>query len=62
MRPAPSDEEVAALRADVRQRVRGAWSQEAVRRGVAHAKAGEHEQALACYEQVGRVQHLVLGS
>jgi hypothetical protein len=54
MRQAPSEDSVAVLRSHVRQRVQSAWSQEALRRGVAHAKAGEHEQALACYAQVRR--------
>lgn len=53
MAASPREAAVVELRQQLRQRLRGAWSQEAVRRGVAHARAGEQEQALACYSQVG---------
>lgn len=52
--PAPSEEGVASLRAHVKGRVASAWSDEALRRGVALAKAGDTEGAMPCYNQVGR--------
>ena len=51
--PAPSEERVAGLRAHVKGRVASAWSDEALRRGVALAKAGDAEGAMPCYNQVG---------
>ncbi len=48
------DANVQRLRKVLRGMVKGAWSQEALRRGISHAKAGDTPAALACYDQVGK--------
>lgn len=42
---------LAGLRGALRQALRGAWSREAVRRGIALARRGAHQEALECYDQ-----------
>ena len=42
---------VAALASALKSETQSAWAAEAVRRGVAHAKAGDLEAALRCYAQ-----------
>lgn len=52
MRPMPSESSMETIRSRLRQHVRSAWSQEALKRGVLCAKGGDVEQALSCYSQV----------
>lgn len=51
MRPMPSESSMETIRSRLRQHVRSAWSQEALKRGVLCAKGGDVEQALSCYSQ-----------
>ena len=46
--PRPDFSEV---RATLKQQLRTAWSQEAVKRGVVQAQGGHHVKAIHCYQQ-----------
>lgn len=50
-RPQHSARAVEAWADDLRAEVKRVWASEAVRRGVAHAKARDAEAALRCYNQ-----------
>lgn len=49
--PPPDDGAVQAARTALRGALKAAWSQEALRQGVALAKAGDLAGALPCYDQ-----------
>eukprot|EP00775_Hariotina_reticulata_P012286 gene12286-biopygen14184 len=47
----PDAAAVQAAQQHIRQKIDEVWSHEAVCRGVAHAKSGEYQQALSCYDK-----------
>ncbi len=55
MTPLRTEAQAAALtelRAGLRGALRGAWSREAVRRGIGAVRGGDYEAAMKCYQQV----------
>ncbi len=47
----PKTVAVVAARVRAQEQLRSAWSQEALMRGVQHAKAGQLQLAISCYDQ-----------
>ena len=45
--------DLSRVRATLKQQLRTAWSQEAVKRGVVQAQGGHHMKAIQCYQQAG---------
>ena len=46
--------DLSKVRATLKQQLRTAWSQEAVKRGVVQAQGGHHMKAIHCYQQASR--------
>ena len=46
--------DLSKVRATLKQQLRTAWSQEAVKRGVEQAQGGHHMKAIHCYQQARR--------
>ena len=46
--------DLSKVQATLKQQLRTAWSQEAVKRGVVQAQGGHHMKAIHCYQQASR--------
>ena len=53
-----SQQETEDKRQFLKSQLRSAWSGEAVKQGVAHAKKAEYDTALGCYKKVAPYTHL----